>query len=219
MALRYPRSNLTSILLGLKSANAETNAGEHRFLRALAEGGDLNAWFNAADIHERLTFRTASFCSERSGHYDAYDQGLTMFLPNMTWFQPAAHVHAMIKDTWQPNGLDSILHTGATTDQNVSAQRSDDKATVVIRYTNSASSSIQLELSLISEKIKAPCKMTVLTLQSDDMGAENTPGEPDLISPKQTIVQLVAFPSTLNISAQSYSVIVLQQQADESLYV
>jgi hypothetical protein len=36
----------------------------------------------------RLKFRTASFCTERSGHYDAFDQGIAFFLPNMTWLQP-----------------------------------------------------------------------------------------------------------------------------------
>ena len=74
---------------------------------------DLNAWFNAGanDVGKRLKFRTASFCNERSGHFDPFDQGVSFFLvrfqslvaqsgagrltsllavrqPNMTWIQP-----------------------------------------------------------------------------------------------------------------------------------
>ena len=51
----------------------------------------------------RLKFRTASFCTERSGHFDGFDQGVSFFLPNMTWLQPPGYVHQMIKDSWQPN--------------------------------------------------------------------------------------------------------------------
>ena len=45
-------------------------------LRAVKEANDLNAWFNCwavdgtGDFCKRLKFRTASFCNERSGHFD-----------------------------------------------------------------------------------------------------------------------------------------------------
>ena len=51
----------------------------------------MNDWYGAADVHSRMIFQAASFCNERSGHYDAFDQGLIFFLPNMTWYQPPAH--------------------------------------------------------------------------------------------------------------------------------
>ena len=95
------------------AVNAETNDGTHTMLRAAKEAEDLNAWFNAGanDVGKRLKFRTASFCNERSGHFDAFDQGISFFLvrfqslvaqsgagrltpllgvrqPNMTWIQP-----------------------------------------------------------------------------------------------------------------------------------
>eukprot|EP00966_Prymnesium_polylepis_P180772 4186777-Prymnesium_polylepis.1 len=63
-------------------------------LRASKEAADLNAWFNCFDVDgtgalcRRLKFRTVSFCGERSGHLDIWDQGVSMFLPNMTWLQP-----------------------------------------------------------------------------------------------------------------------------------
>merc|ERR1712000_557880 len=101
------------------------------------EANDLNDWLNryikstTGEDSSRLKFRTASFCMERSGHFDAFDQGISFFLPNMTWLQPPGHVHAMIKDTWQPNNLDSVQLAGATSGQSASAQRSADGKTVV----------------------------------------------------------------------------------------
>ena len=67
----------------LGAVNAETNDGTHTMLRAAKEAEDLNKWFNAGayDVGKRLKFRTASFCNERSGHFDAFDQGISFFLP------------------------------------------------------------------------------------------------------------------------------------------
>lgn len=57
----------------------------------------------------RLHFRTASFCTERSGHFDAFDQGISFFLPNMTWLQPPGYVHKMIADTWATKALQTTV--------------------------------------------------------------------------------------------------------------
>lgn len=55
--------------------NGETNAGTHDLVRGLQEADDLNTWFNTPEpVNSRLRARTASFCAERSGHFDAFDQ-------------------------------------------------------------------------------------------------------------------------------------------------
>lgn len=122
--------------LTMGMVNAETNAGTHHMTRAVQEGADLNDWFNCgADWCSRLHFRTASFCTERSGHYDAFDQGISFFLPNMTWLQPPGYVHQMINQTWQPHGVD--VQVNDTTDASASAQISSDGRFLVVRLTNS----------------------------------------------------------------------------------
>jgi hypothetical protein len=64
--------------------NCETNAAISDMNRAIMEAADLMDWFNvSAELQDRLRARTASFCMERSGHYDAFDQGISFFLPNM----------------------------------------------------------------------------------------------------------------------------------------
>ncbi len=82
--------------------------------------------------------RTASFCTERSGHYDAFDQGLVFFLPNMTWGQPPYYVHAMIKDVFQQNALRVTSPTTPAGDlsQMVSAMVSDDRSSLTLLVAN-----------------------------------------------------------------------------------
>ena len=63
------------------SINVETNAATHDLQRGIEEAIDLSDWFNAQPpFADRLFGRAASFCSERSGHFDAYDQGISFFL-------------------------------------------------------------------------------------------------------------------------------------------
>jgi hypothetical protein len=82
--------------------NAEVNAQRSTMRRAITEAADLQSWFNVdAATQARLVARTASFCTERSGHFDGFDQGLTFFLPNATWLQPPGYSHAMIADSFK----------------------------------------------------------------------------------------------------------------------
>jgi len=91
------------------AVNAETNDGTHTMLRAAKEAADLNVWFACAEPWcRRLKFRTASFCNERSGHFDAFDQGISMFLPNMTWMQPPGWVDGWM-DTWQCGTMETAI--------------------------------------------------------------------------------------------------------------
>ena len=84
----------------------ETNAGTHDLGRALDEAADLNEWFNVpSPLSERLWARTASFCTERSGLFDGFDQGLVFFTANQAWLQPPGYVHAMITQTYGDQAL------------------------------------------------------------------------------------------------------------------
>ena len=90
----------------------------------------LNDWFNAADVASRLHFRAASFCMGDSTDFDAWDQGISFFLPNMTWLQPPGYVHQMVARSWQPNALNC---SGAKPTA-FSAQLSADTKALVLRY-------------------------------------------------------------------------------------
>ena len=56
----------------------------------MSEATDLNDWFNCGEEEcSRLHFRTASFCDERSGHFDAFDQGISFFLVSILVLKPS----------------------------------------------------------------------------------------------------------------------------------
>merc|ERR1712096_185528 len=93
------------------------------------EAQDLNKFFGqsipatSSDAIGRIKARTASFCTERSGHYESCcDQGITFFLPNGSWIQPPGYVHKMLHDSWLPDAI----AVNSTTGLSYSAQRSTD---------------------------------------------------------------------------------------------
>jgi hypothetical protein len=75
----------------LTDTSRSTDKNGPRDTSAMSEAADLNEFFNApAELQERILGRTASFCTERSGHFDAFDQGISFFLPNASWLQARA---------------------------------------------------------------------------------------------------------------------------------
>ena len=61
------------------AVNLETNAATHTMQRALAEASDIGDFLGSAEVAAgRMKIRTASFCTERSGHFDSFDQGLIL---------------------------------------------------------------------------------------------------------------------------------------------
>jgi hypothetical protein len=124
--------------------NLETNAATHTMKRALAEASDINDFLNTDS--PRIKIRTASFCTERSGHFDGFDQGLIFFLPNQTWLQPPAHAHAMISESWQESVLN--VSYGRALGQSAAAQLATDNSTLVVRYVNAFNESVKVSLDL-----------------------------------------------------------------------
>ncbi len=190
------------------AVNLEVNAGSHTHGRALLEAADLNAFLGApAPMQRRVLARTASFCMERSGHFDAFDQGLAFFLPNASWLQPPGHVHAMIAASWLPNGLNVTLggvnatRGGANAAPggadarrgspfSVSAQRSDDGSRLAVRFVSAIdrpigppgeNSTLSLALQLAAATRCASCRLTLLSAGSQQEA--NPSWEPGRIAP------------------------------------
>eukprot|EP01062_Namystynia_karyoxenos_P003544 TRINITY_DN11283_c0_g1_i1.p1 TRINITY_DN11283_c0_g1~~TRINITY_DN11283_c0_g1_i1.p1 ORF type:complete len:833 (+),score=275.17 TRINITY_DN11283_c0_g1_i1:84-2501(+) len=191
------------------SINLETNAATHHMDRALAEGQDLIEWFStfipstSRDRTSRIKARTASFCTERSGHFDAFDQGITFFLPNMSWIQPPGYVHKMIHDTWLPLSVPVNLSGGSALA--AGAQRSADGTSLRLLVTNQAESVSNLHIS-IKGMNPAP-GVTITTLTAPSLDSANPPGQPTLISPQTT---KAPWTNGGNISVPSLSFNVIQ---------
>merc|ERR1711916_346175 len=171
------------------AVNAETNAGTHDLLRALDEAADLNDWFSCAEPNcQRLKFRTASFCNERSGHYDNFDQGITFFLPNMTWIQPPGYVHQIINQTFMGSAVN--VQAQLPTEASVSAQVSADGKEGVLRFTNRASVPITMNIDFVQGKPAATVKQTILRAGLNGETA-NAPSNPTAVLPDTTQVSIV----------------------------
>ena len=189
---------------------------------------DLNDWFNAGDVADRLHFRAASFCMGEANDFDAWDQGISFFLPNMTWLQPPGYVHQMIDRTWQPNAL-AFTSPGSTSfspgsssgnaagkvsdpglERTFSAQKSDDGKIVVFRYVNSAVTSVNVTVTFAQSDIAGTVTGTadVWTLASDDPDAANTPGAPTAISPRKTSIPFKSG-AAITVEPSSYTVVVV----------
>jgi hypothetical protein len=192
--------------------NLETNAGTHNMQRALDEASDLNDFFSApASTQRRLLVRTASFCTERSGHYDMFDQGISFFLPNMSWLQPPGHVHAMVASTKQPNGHNvSLLNasiggrrrlrrgwdaahepTASNGGFSISAQSSEKGDVRLVRFVNPFATPIgpggtynlSTEVRLGREAGCTACSLT--TLAAADTTLANPSWDPERVSPRR----------------------------------
>merc|ERR1712060_802418 len=138
-----------------------------------------------------------------SNDFDAWDQGISFFLPNGTWLQPPGYVHKMIAETWQPNALKIDANSSTT----ASAQKSDDGKTLVLRYANPApATAVTVHLKGGMSDV-AYTSATTWTLSSDDPNAANPPGQPSLISPVKATLPSFGDGTVLKIPANSYVIV------------
>lgn len=201
--------------------NCETNAGTSDHGRAMDEASDLQAWFNygaqAGQQPQRLIARTASFCTERSGHYDAFDQGISFFLPNGTWLQPPGYVHSMVTAAWQPNAAWVTIESGGANPNggavySASAQVSDDGSALTIQIVNNNNGAGSVTLNLLGGFTPVGA-IVVTTLNSTSTRAANTPAQPAAISPVTTTTSWT--PGGFSLTVPAYSFTILQASSVE----
>jgi len=203
--------------------NCETNAGIHTHARAMQESFDLMDWFNVQPpVENRLLGRTASFCTERSGHYDNFDQGLSFFLPNMTWLQPPGYVHQMINQNWLDQALGvqwnsqqtpEKLHAGrrsrwlrtTASPYAVSAQKSSDNTKLVVQIVNDIAN--PTEISLVITNFPSQTSVKAWTLANSNTNLANPPSNPTLISPVQSTMNIPSGGGNVTVPAYSFTVL------------
>lgn len=222
----------------------ETNNGVHSVQRMLAEAQDLNRWALFPDV--KLLGRTGSFCNERSGYQEgrANDQGITFFLPNMTWMQPPAYVYAMNAAAAQPLAIKktttgSMCNLGLLLDAQagdpselgeVSAQVSEDRSRLVVRVVNALPVPKNFTLSVHNMDIVSAQVTTISGWPSGEesmvgvglprpdprMAGANTPAQPKRFAPKPP--QSIDPSATLQLDPYSYSVVEIKLEDAKILY-
>ena len=169
----------------------ETNTGTlHDMSRAIMEARDTNNLDRNAAAY-RLDTRTASFCTEYSGHDDLWlskrgDQGLIFFSANMTWGQPPAHLHQLLSATAQPNALELTNDLNATLDAVAAA--SSDGTVVTVRVVNPTPAQASAAVALRGEWKSAALVATisVLAAPGGDPTAANSMASPDAVRVRAT---------------------------------
>lgn len=207
---RFPDVNSSMV-------NAEVNGRFSNLQRMILESEDLvRYWFNvSANIQGRLYGRSTSFCTERSGHFEhpPWDQGHVYTLPNMTWLQPGAWVHAMIAKTWAENALPFELIGGNATALSTAAQRSDDGTRLVVQLVNGALDAAPVTIKLGGSSWSPSGPVAIWTLSQPgpappNASAANTPAFPTYISP---VLSNATWPTgrdfAITLPAYSFSVV------------
>ena len=198
----------------LGAINAETNAGTHDMKRALDEAADLITWFSYdTKVTDRIYARTASFCSGSSNNFDQWDQGISFFLPNMTWYQPPGYVHVMITKTWAEQTLQATFAPGNATFP-FTAQRTADGKSLVLRAVNPLGGEQPFAVTLAGGALAAGPTYTLWTLSGDEDDADNTPSNPTKISPQQAQVPIAAGAASISatLPARTFAVMVITLQ-------
>ena len=119
----------------------------------------------------------------------------------------------MINQTWQPNALAFEPNPTASWPAPFSAQKSDDGKTLVMRFVNGQPNATSVVTNLKSSAAAAcagslkaiPAKMW--TLSAPSLMAANPPGNPALISPRESAVT-VGDGAAVTVPALSYVVVV-----------
>ena len=166
----------------------ETNTGTlHDMSRVMMEALDTNNLDRNAASY-RLDTRTASFCTEYSGHDDLWlnkrgDQGLIFFSANQTWGQPPAYLHSMMSATAQSHALAVAIDDNRTLD--VVAAASEDGKIVMVRVVNPTATAALSAIVMMGEWKAAQLTATtrVLAAPDGDPTAANSMANPAAIVP------------------------------------
>jgi len=127
--------------------------------------------------------RTASFCSGSAAHFDSWNQGISFFLPNMTWLQPPGYVHKGISATWAEQTVAADVAQGDS--MPFAAQLAQGGKRLVVRAVNAANTSETLTVRLKGATAKGGA-LDLWVLGGDDLKQGNSAAEPARISPKSS---------------------------------
>lgn len=191
--------------------NCETNAGTHDHTRALNEAADLIDFFTAdTAVTDRIYARTASFCNGASAQFDSWDQGISFFLPNMTWLQPPGYVHVMIANTWAEQTVEASADP-VSSNMKVAAQRTGDGKTLVLRVVVLSEDQ---PVTLVWSGATASGPSYTLWTLTGAPAADNTPSNPTHVAPAQQAVPLAAGATSISttLPANTFAVMVIALQ-------
>eukprot|EP01052_Picozoa_sp_SAG31_P022677 SAG31_NODE_1816_length_7206_cov_3.636133_2_plen_157_part_00 len=127
------------------------------------------------------------------------------------WGQPPFYLHKLVHDTWLPNAC-AVEVDGAANrvEGRASAQISDSRKRIVVRYVNQSPTAETLTLEITGFALASSCQLW--TYQSDDLAMANTPSEPQALIPSVSTVPSSSL-SNLTVKMRSIVTIVCNSSA------
>lgn len=157
----------------------ELNANNHAQRRALANAAAIGM----AQRDGRMPVVTSANALQVDGQNDnGWNQGLLFLNPSSVWLQPPGYVTRMIHDSYEPTTLDVKLSKPVST-LDVTAAKSDDSHTLVLRVVNLADKPISAGLHLGNFAPTTP--IVRVEALAGDLDVVNTAGNPSRIIPRR----------------------------------
>jgi len=167
-------------------------------------------WFFASSLPRRTgPFECVSTLSPRTSLALSQDQGISFFLPNMTWLQPPGYVHAMIASTWAEQTVSATLAPDGGS-LPLAAQLADGGKTLVLRAVNPAAGAQPVNVTLASAAAAGPTfSQWTLGGAAFDLGDDNTPAAPTFLSDVLTTPAIAAGATTFSFTLEPHTFAVL----------
>jgi DUF1680 family protein len=157
----------------------EFNAGNHCQRRALANAIAINM----VERDGRIPIATSANCLQPDGQNDnGWNQGLLFLDPSHVWLQPPGYVTQMFSHNYQPRAVHCEV-TGGKDALDVSATRSDNGQTLVLRAVNPTNTAVSAQIRLAGFAPTKPAAQ--LTELSGPLEARNTAAQPRAVIPHQ----------------------------------
>jgi hypothetical protein len=158
----------------------EFNANNHAQKRALANAIAINR----IERDGRIPIATSANCLQvDKQNNNGWNQGLLFLNPTSIWLQPPGYVTRMYSRRYQPQSL-PVESQGDGKSVDVSASRSEDGKTLVVRAVNATDAAVSCELRIAGFSPTDP--QAQVELLAADLNARNTAEQPQMVSTKQS---------------------------------
>ena len=184
----------------------EFNAGNHELRRALANAAAING----IERDGRIPIAASANCLQPDGQNDnGWDQGLLFLNPSQVWLQPPGYITQMYNRNYLPQ-LVQCQVTGERDALDVSATRSEDGHTLVLKVVNPTGKSVPAKIRLSGFVPGKP--VAQVTELSGPLEAVNTADKPRAVVPQQRQWTHTFKDGTTRYTFLPYSITVLRFQ-------
>jgi alpha-L-arabinofuranosidase len=196
---------------GVRVCILEENGGRHDLQRALGHAHMVSTMERLGDF---VLIDCPANCLQALGQNDnGWDQGQLFYLPGKAWGMPPYHAQQMIAACHRPLAV-AAEASGAGDALDVTATRSEDGRSVVLKLVNLEGSAVKASIEVAGFGPSSPtARVTVL---SGELAGRNTPDEPERIVPRERMIRAAGARWPLELEPHSFTVVEIERAAPGS---